>query len=320
MLTGESYVRDVLKEPLLAEEFEWVFGCGFSVSLDTKLKDIGHLGGMDEVKSVHGGLNKLLENKQKGILPLRPIWDAEEIAMDESRKDTALYCFPVAEKRPFALICPGGGYGCVCSVTEGFPLAAALNKMGIPAFMLVYRTGANAKYPAPQDDLAQAVRIILSNTEQFNVTRENYSVWGFSAGGHLAASFGTKNMGAQAYSLPGPGAIILSYPVITMGERAHVGSRNNLLGPNCTKEDIAFASVENHVDRFYPCTYIWTCLGDSSVSFENSRALKEQLSKVGVRHRLKAVQGTTHGLSLANGTPAEGWFSQAVAFWRSTMR
>ena len=52
----------------------------------------------------------------------------------------------------------------------------------------------------------------------------------FSAGAHLAGSFGIQNIGYGKYHLPKPGVMFLGYPVITMGEMAHAGSRENFLG------------------------------------------------------------------------------------------
>lgn len=71
-----------------------------------------------------------------------------------------LTAFPVKHKAPFALICPGGGYGMVCSFVEGKPYAKALNKLGYSAFVLRYRTKDKARFPAPMDDLARAVDYI----------------------------------------------------------------------------------------------------------------------------------------------------------------
>ena len=34
------------------------------------------------------------------------------------------------KRHPFAVVCPGGGYGKVCSYVEGVPLARRLNKLG----------------------------------------------------------------------------------------------------------------------------------------------------------------------------------------------
>lgn len=85
----------------------------------------------------------------------------------------------VDKGHPFALICPGGGYSCVMSSVEGAPVAKALNALGIPAFVLRYRTGKTGRCPVPMDDLARAVREILDgNGPRWQVETKGYSVWG----------------------------------------------------------------------------------------------------------------------------------------------
>lgn len=312
MFTRNSTFLDVKNEALFADYMDVILGPGCTVSDEQTLETFGQLGGSDDIKSVHGGLNALLETFRQGE---RPIW-----LWGEEHRQVALFPFLVGDGKPFAVVCPGGGYSSCVTLAEGFPVAAALNAMGFNAFVLTYRVGDDARYPAPQDDLAQAVKYILNHSDDLQVAHDNYSVWGFSAGGHLVASFGTKNMGFAKYKLPAPAALILSYPVITMGTFAHVGSRSNLLGPECTRGDIKRASVECQIDSHYPSTFIWTCRHDGAVPFENSRMLKERLSDIGVRHRLKVFSGTAHGWSLAVGKEAESWFAQAIAFWRSTMK
>ena len=125
---------------------------------------------------------------------------------------------PGGGKKPFALICPGGGYRFVMSCIEGEPYARALNEKGYTAFVLRYRTR-KRQIPAPQQDIARGVREILENAEKYEVQKEGYSVWGSSAGGHLAAGFGTKEYGYLHFGLPKPGVLILCYPVITWGSR-----------------------------------------------------------------------------------------------------
>lgn len=56
--------------------------------------------------------------------------------------------FPGKKDALFVVICPGGGYEVVCSMFEGFPVAAALNRMGYHAFAVQYRYGRNALRPA----------------------------------------------------------------------------------------------------------------------------------------------------------------------------
>ena len=66
------------------------------------------------------------------------------------------------KRHPLAVIVPGGGYGMVCSFIEGTPVARKLNELGISAFIVYYRTRKKARYPAPQEDLARAIREILA--------------------------------------------------------------------------------------------------------------------------------------------------------------
>ena len=77
------------------------------------------------------------------------------------------YIINDGKKHPMAIICPGGGYHWVCSFSEGMPYAKKLNSMGYSAFVIHYRCGKGYEYPIPQEDLARAIREILSNSELF---------------------------------------------------------------------------------------------------------------------------------------------------------
>ena len=156
------------------------------------------------------------------------------------------------KKHPFALILPGGGYGMVCSYVEGLPYAEELNRMGYHAFVLFYRIKDKARFPAPQEDVARAVKEIFDHAEEWKVERRCWSLWGSSAGGHLAASFT-----AEADRDMLPGALILTYPVITMGPLTHSGSRDMLLGKEPSDEQIERLSVEKHITGSYPPTFLW---------------------------------------------------------------
>jgi len=124
------------------------------------------------------------------------------------------YLIRDGKKHPIAIICPGGGYNRVCSYVEGLPFAKALNRMGVSAVVVYYRVRERAGFPAPQDDLARAVRQVLANAEAWNLDAAHYSVWGSSAGGHLVGTFGCENIGYRKYGLPKPDTLVLIYPVI----------------------------------------------------------------------------------------------------------
>ena len=85
------------------------------------------------------------------------------------------YLLNDGKEHPFALICPGGGYGMVCWGGEGKPFAEELNKLGYHAFVLRYHTKRKGRYPNPQLDVKRAVEEIFSNAQQWKVNTEGCS-------------------------------------------------------------------------------------------------------------------------------------------------
>lgn len=227
------------------------------------------------------------------------------------RYDLVPYLLRDGRKHPFAVICPGGGYNMVCSFVEGKPIAKALNGRGFHAFVVYYRTKKNAAYPHPQEDLKQAVSEILAHSEEWNLDTDGWSLWGSSAGGHLAASFCTEE-----WEVPKPSALVLSYPVITMGTLTHGDTRNNLLGSNADPAMIDRMSVERNIGEGFPPTFVWNGTADDVVDPQNSRMLENALTNAGVRHQAEQYEGIGHGVGLARGTIAEPWFDHAISFWK----
>lgn len=232
-----------------------------------------------------------------------------------NRYELKFYPAPGGERTPFALICPGGGYACVMSCIEGKPIAKALNERGYSAFVLRYRCKERAKYPSPLVDIARAVKEILSHADGYNVDTRNYAVFGFSAGGHLSAMYGVETLGWGKFNLPRPGVLVLSYPVITMGEKTHTGSRDNLLGKSPSAEEIRRCSVEKRIGENYPPTFLWCGDADKTVDPDNSKMLDTVLSAHHVPHKLTIYPGVDHGVGLGKGLACENWLDEAVRFW-----
>lgn len=241
---------------------------------------------------------------------VRDFWMPNKYNLDE---------FPIleGEKKPFALILPGGGYKMVCSFVEGLPYAKALNKKGYAAFVLKYRTSNKAKFPAPIEDVSTALKYIIANADSLNVDINNYSVWSSSAGGHLAGCFSTGEIGYKKYNLPKPTATILAYPVVTMGNLTHSDSRKYFLGNEPSSELIQKTSVENLVDDNYPSTYVWYSLEDKIVNPKNSKILINAFEENDIYHKSHEFKTGAHGIGLGIGTECEPWFNEAVEFWRS---
>ena len=123
------------------------------------------------------------------------------------KRDVKLFFLPAEGRpadRPFIICVSGGGYSCVCSAVESFPVAARLNELGYNVFALNYRV--KVPLPAPVEDLAAAVRFILDNRSEFGIEGDRYVVNGYSAGGSLITIYGTERNGWAKYGCPRPTA------------------------------------------------------------------------------------------------------------------
>ena len=139
--------------------------------------------------------------------------------------------------RPVIVICPGGGYGMV-SDREAEPIAMRFLGAGYHAVILRYSVAPAAHYPTALRQLAWTVAYLREHAAEYHIDPNKVVVAGFSAGGHLAASYGVfwkkKTFLAEELEVDAkqlrPNGLLLSYPVITSGPKAHRDSFKNLLG------------------------------------------------------------------------------------------
>lgn len=236
-----------------------------------------------------------------------------KIQVEGSGKDVCLETYILGDvmdgarnrKTPLVLICPGGGYA-MTSNREAEPIALQFNRMGYQAAVLRYSC-APAVYPTALCEVAQSVKLIREHAEDWNVDAEKIIVMGFSAGGHLAASYGvfwneswlTEKMQCDKQLLK-PNGLVLCYPVISSKEEiAHQDSIKNLLGESYPemKEQV---SLEDKVGKHTPKTFLWHTFTDPVVPFWNSFRFAEALGKAGVPMEYHLYPQGGHGLSLAN--------------------
>lgn len=88
------------------------------------------------------------------------------------------------------LILPGGGYRYVVPDLEGSEAAKILNKHGITAFVLNYRTtgdGPSGAWRRPLQDSQRAIRFLRANASRWNLNSEKIGLLAFSAGGQVGS-------------------------------------------------------------------------------------------------------------------------------------
>jgi acetyl esterase/lipase len=220
------------------------------------------------------------------------------------------------------VVCPGGGYSHLSDVKEGSDVAKWLNSLGISAFVLKYRLGMRYHQPNQMLDAARALRTVRARAKEWNLDEKRIGILGFSAGGHLASTLGTHFDAGKADSTDAiervssrPDLMVLVYPVITMGEFTHKGSKTNLLGENPSEELIKLYSNELQVTKETPPTFLVHTMTDTAVPVENSLLFLAALRKAGVPFEFHLYEQGPHGFGLAPTNPILASWADRCADW-----
>ena len=221
------------------------------------------------------------------------------------------------------VICPGGGYGHLADVKEGTDVAAWLNSLGVTGCVLKYRLSPRYRHPAPLLDAQRAIRLVRSHAADLKLDPQRIGILGFSAGGHLAATAGTHfDTGHPDATDPiekfgcRPDLLVLCYPVISFtSPYTHVGSRNNLLGPNADPKLFELLSNEKQVTRETPPTFLFHTSADTGVPAENSLLFYMALHARGIPAELHIYEQGKHGVGLAPKDPVLSTWPRRCSQW-----
>ena len=196
--------------------------------------------------------------------------------------------YPAKESNGLAIVmCPGGGYGHLAMAHEGHDMASWFNSQGITYAVLTYRMP-NGNNEVPLSDAQQALRIMRQHAKEWNI--QKLGIMGASAGGHLASTTATHFTDAETR----PDFQILFYPVVTMDPTyTHMGSHDNLLGKNPSKELEQKYSNELQVTPETPQAFIMHSSG--AVPVANSVNYYMALVKNGVSASLHTYPIGGHG-------------------------
>jgi acetyl esterase/lipase len=242
---------------------------------------------------------------------------------DEDKPSLALYPATGPNKTSTGVIvCPGGGYVHLAMDHEGTQIAVWLNNLGISAYVLKYRLGPKYHHPIELWDAQRAIRYVRSRSAELSIRPDHLGIWGFSAGGHLAATAATHfaNPDSQADAIERqsarPDFAILSYPVITMLDPyVHSGSRRNLLGDKPDPALTLLLSNELQVTSKTPPTFLFHTTEDQVVPVENSIFFYLALRKAGVPVEMHIYQKGPHGVGLAAADPILRTWPDHLAAW-----
>jgi acetyl esterase/lipase len=216
------------------------------------------------------------------------------------------------------IICPGGGYAGLSMVNEGSSIAEAFNKIGVTAFVLIYRLPSDSimvdKTIGPLQDAQRAIQIVRQQAAEWGINPNKVGIIGFSAGGHLASTAITHFDKAVVNNKNNinlrPDFGILIYPVISMGPKTHTGSKENLIGKHASQELMDLYSNEKQVTPNTPPTFLVAAEDDDVVPVENTLMFYHALLDNKVKAEMHVYQAGGHGYGLYNKTTKDFWFDR----------
>lgn len=257
--------------------------------------------------------------------PLYPGGAPGAVGNDEKDIPT-LTVYPAPEgssNQTAVVVFPGGGYVNLAINHEGADIAAWLNARGVTAFVLKYRLAPRYRHPAMIQDAQRAIRTVRSLAAKHGYAKDRIGIWGFSAGGHLAATASTHyDQGTASSPDPieregcRPDFAVLSYPVISFDDSvAHSGSKRNLLGENPDPALVENLSNEKQVNAQTPPTFLFHTGNDPGVPVENSVLYYLALRKHRVPAELHVYENGRHGVGLAPFDPILSTWPQRLEAW-----
>jgi acetyl esterase/lipase len=228
------------------------------------------------------------------------------------------------------IVLPGGAYQRVVVDKEGLEMGERLSRDGFTVFVLTYRLPGGGHAQASDvalQDAQRAVRLVRKNAAKWGLQAERIGVMGFSAGGHVAASLGTKydrkiyDPIDDADTLSArPDFLALIYPVISMETGVtHDVSRQELIGAAPSAATIDAYSLDKQVRPDMPATFLLHADDDSAVNPENSIRFYRALRANKVPAELHIFRKGEHGFGLrfTKGLPVAVWPELYVSWVRN---
>ena len=283
--TLTTKVVDVMNDPVFGDYGRLIFPADRTIDENLELQDVGDIliwyNNVNPDRTVEIA-NYLKDQAYSGEQIFYDIYTDEEKAEDPGKEDTGLFFFRGEPGAETAIVNAGGGFVYVAAMHDSFPQALELSKRGYNAFALIYRPGADTAC----EDLARAIAFLYENADELQISMDNYSLWGGSAGARMAAwlgSYGTAAFGEDAY--PAPAAVIMQYT--------------------------GLSDVTGHE----PPTYACVGTNDGIASYRSMENYISRIQADGTDAQIEVFDGLRHGFGLGEGTVAEGWIDRAVSFW-----
>ena len=214
------------------------------------------------------------------------------------------------------VIMPGGGYKLLSLYKEGFDLAEELSDQGITAAVLKYRLpnleSSDQPHLVALSDARQALKLLRSKSDLYNINTNKVGVVGFSAGSHLSAMVSLWKSENEAEN---PNFSGLIYGPNALGEAELKWLEKSLYFRKLTEGEIAQNKLLNLVSKDTPPTFLVHAYNDETVPVSGSTLYAQKLfeNKVPVEMHLFPRGG--HGFGLGKEKDGTNQWVQLFINW-----
>lgn len=193
--------------------------------------------------------------------------------------------------RPAVLAVHGGSWS-GGSPAHMIAISRGLARRGFVVMNVAYRKAPAYLYPAPLEDLAQALRWLREHAAELHVDTQRLGAFGYSAGAHLVTLLATRGSGdapsLAAVVAGGTPADLLRWPDSPIVTR-FIGK------PSQEAQDVwSEASPVTHVSRDDPPMYLYHGADDTLVEPGQTEALADALRQAGVSVEAREAPGLGH--------------------------
>lgn len=283
---------------------------------------------MDTIRWILALRGKKFKDNKEIIDSYTATWVAKrDDAYRETFEDVP-YLIPFIAKgsRQAVIVAPGGGY-CIKEMEgEGTQIAEELNKNGITAFVLWYRS--NPYYqPYPLMDMQRAIRYVRFHAKDYGYDEDKISAIGFSGGGAEVGMFANVFQGNEGLCPEYEkdeidrtddrlNRIALVYPLLSYCENVP------LMFASFPAEDVRDEKKRMELLDTYDAVNHMKCVGtphfisygtkEDMVSVSKIEDYMEILEKSGTSLKKVLVEGAGHGYGAAVGKKESYWLEEYI--------
>jgi acetyl esterase/lipase len=188
-------------------------------------------------------------------------------------------------------------------------IARKLAKQGFAVFNVTYRLVPEFHFPAPVDDLLEALKWLKAREDSLNIDTERTAIWGYSAGGHLGELAAMRDMpeGVKIKAVVAGGTphfvrVDPDFPLV----RDFIGESFE------DKPELYYqATPVEQVTKNFPPVFIYHGEKDDLVPPLHVKHWQKRLKELGVEHEIYWVKGRGH---IGTFLLPQGSVSHATAF------